>query len=190
MRIQKLIIAFVVLGLNLSSCSKNEDADIIEILPEYPMKTLMEDGAMELVNTKVNSPNTHEIGYRFKSFKNGEITALGIRVPDNGSYRVTVWNVDTQEILGTAYVTSTSGLLSFEDIDPINIESGTEYFVGINTNDYYIFNDSGNDIFPVESNNILVLGYSAQFGANQVLPGNLVTTAYLGMVDVKFVPNN
>lgn len=183
------IIVFVVL-ISLFNCSKNDDEVIVQSNPEYPMKTLMEGGVMQLQSTKVNGVNTHEIGYRFKPFKNGKITALGIRVPENDTYRVTLWNADSQEILKTLYINSTSGLLSFEDIEPINVSSGTEYYVSVNTNDYYIFNDNGNAIFPVESNNVLVVGYSAQFGANQVLPNNVVKTAYLGMVDVKFVPNN
>ncbi|WP_248722957.1 DUF4082 domain-containing protein [Seonamhaeicola sp. ML3] len=187
MKIQKLILICVT--ISVFSCSKN-DAPIVESTPEYPMKTVMEDGAMTLKSTKINGVNTHEIGYRFKTFKNGKVTALGIRVPENDIYRVTLWNADTQEILKTAYITSTSGLLSFEDIEPVNIQSGTTYFVAVNTNDYYVFNDDGNTIFPVESNNILLLGYGAQFGTNQVLPPNIVKTVYLGMVDIKFVPDN
>ncbi|MEC3908072.1 DUF4082 domain-containing protein [Tamlana sp. 2201CG12-4] len=188
MKIQKLIFALII--LSVLSCSKDDDTVIVEAAPEYPMKSLMEAGVMELKSTKVNGINTHEIGYRFKAFKNGKITALGIRVPENDTYRVTLWNADTQEILKTAYIDSTSGLLSFEDIEPINISSGTEYYVAVNTNDYYVFNDNGNPMFPVESHNILIVGYSAQFGANQALPVNVIKTAYLGMVDVKFVPNN
>lgn len=188
MKIQKLILALVI--LSALSCSKDDDAITVDSSPEYPMKTLMEEGAMELKSTKINGINTHEIGYRFKPFKNGKITALGVRVPENDTYRVTLWNADTQEILKTAYVTSTSGLLSFEDIEPIQIQSGTEYFIAVNTNDYYVFNDNGNSIFPVESNNVLIVGYSAQFGANQALPQSVIKTAYLGMVDIKFVPNN
>ncbi|AUP77293.1 DUF4082 domain-containing protein [Flavivirga eckloniae] len=191
MKTQKIIVGLLILGLSLISCSKNDDdIKIIESTPEYPMKSLIEDGVIELTNTKINSPNTFELGYKFKTFKNGKITALGIRVPDNDTYRVSFWNVDTEELLKTMEITSSSGLLSFEDIEPINIESGTAYFVSINTNDYYIFNDGGDVMFPAETNNILVLGYGAYFGQSQTLPETYVKTAYLGMVDVKFIPNN
>lgn len=58
------------------SCSKNnDDNELMEIPSQYPMKELMEAGAMELKSTKVNGPNHFELGYRFKSFKDGEITA-------------------------------------------------------------------------------------------------------------------
>ncbi|NMH88298.1 DUF4082 domain-containing protein [Flavivirga algicola] len=191
MKAKKIALGLLILGLNFVSCSKNDDSvEIIESTPEYPMKTLIENGIMELNNTKVNSPNTFELGYKFKPFKNGKITALGVRVPENDTYRITLWNVDTEEILKTINVTSSSGLLSFEDIDPINIESGTSYFVSVNTNDYYSFNDGGNVIFPAEIDNILITGYGSYFGQNQTLPVNFGNTAYLGMVDIKFIPNN
>ncbi|MDO5971087.1 DUF4082 domain-containing protein [Flavivirga aquimarina] len=192
MKTQKIILGLLILGLNFVSCSKNDDDDvqIVENTPEYPMKSLIEDGVIELKNTTLNSPNTFELGYKFKSFKNGQITALGIRVPDNDIYRVTLWNVDTEEILKTINITSSSGLLSFEDIEPVNIESGTLYFISINTNDYYIFNDDGNVVFPVETDNILVTGYGSKLGQNQSLPTQFTNTAYLGMVDIKFTANN
>ncbi len=189
MKTQNIILGLVIFGLSLIGCSKHDDGIAhIESTPEYPMKTLIEDGVMELINSK-NSPNTFELGYKFKPFKNGKITALGIRVPDNDVYRVSLWNVDTEELLKTVEITSSSGLLSFEDISPIQLESGTAYFVSVNTNDYYIFNDGGHPIFPVETNNILVLGYGVYLGFNQTLPENYVKTSYLGMVDIKFVAN-
>ncbi len=191
MKTQKIILKLIIIVLSFSSCSKSDDhAEIIEATPEYPMKTLIEDGVMALKSTKIDFPVTFELGYEFKSFKNGKITALGVRVPDNDTYRVTLWNVDTEEILKTVDVISTSGLLSFEDIEPINIESGITYFVSINTNDYYVFNDDGNVMFPVESDNILVMGYAVKPGFNQFLPTQLIKTSYLGMVDIKFTANN
>lgn len=188
MKIQYSILVLAVLVV--FSCSKNDDAAIISIAPEYPMKYLMESDVVTLHSTKFNSVNNSELGYRFKTFKNGKITALGVRVPDNDTYRVTLWNADSEEILTTAYVTSISGLLSFEDVEPVHINSGTEYFVGLNTNDYYRFSDNGNAMFPAESNNVLILGYSSQFGSGQALPPNTSKTVYLGVVDVKFTPNN
>lgn len=190
MNIQKIILKLIIILVTFNSCSKDEEIDIAESAPEYPMKSLLENGAMELKSTKINSAFNFEAGYKFKSFKNGKITALGVRVPNNETYRVTLWNADSEEIIETIDVNSTSGLLSFEDIDPIDIVSGTEYFVSVNTNDYYMFDDGGNQVFPIENDNILILGYSSKLGTSQFLPTQLVKVAYLGMVDVKFISNN
>ncbi len=193
MKTQKLISGIVLTVILLMGCSKNEDEEIVvEATPQYPMKSLIESGHMELKNSKQNSAIQFEAGYKFKSFKNGSIKALGVRVPDNGEYRVTLWNFDTEEVLATVNITATSQLLSFQDVEPININSGVDYFVSVNTNDYYIFNDSGNVIFPAESEDILITQYRVRTGMNlnQLMPHQTSTTSYLGMVDIKFVPNN
>ena len=192
MKTQKIILGLLIIGLCFVSCSKNDDdnAPIVESTPQYPIKSLIENGNMQLKYEKVDWVNTFELGYKFKSFKDGKITALGIRVPNNDVYRVTLWNVDTEEILITKNITSSSGLLSFEDINPVNVSSGVSYFVSINTNDYYRFDDFGNDIFPVEIGDLLITGYGSNFGISQTLPTTFTKAVYLGMVDIKFTANN
>lgn len=181
---------FVMSSLLLTtSCSNDDGGDTVPLPPQYPMKKLIEDGIMQLSETKKNGAVTFELGYRFKSFKNGKITSLGVRVPDNETYRVTLWNMDTEEILSTTQVQATSELLSFEDISPVDIQSGTNYFVSLNTNDYYRFNNNGNAIFPAETEDIIVQGYGTYVGSSQTIPTQFSTTAYLGVVDIKFVPN-
>ncbi|MDO5980519.1 DUF4082 domain-containing protein [Flavivirga spongiicola] len=193
MKAQKIILGLTIIALSLFNCSKNDDEiEIVEVeaIPQYPMKSLIESGHMQVNYQKVDGPSIFEIGYKFKSFKDGKITALGIRVPNNDIYRVTLWNVETETILATTMVTSSSGLLSFEAIEPITISSGTAYFVSVNTNDYYQFTNAGNDLFPVEMGDILISGYGSNYGTSQTLPDTFSETSYLGMVDIKFVPNN
>jgi hypothetical protein len=192
MKSQKLVLILLFSILIFNSCSKNDDTINAEILPQYPMKSLIESGYMDLQYTMVDWDFTKEVGYRFKSFKNGKITSLGIRIPNNGEYRVTLFNADTEEILITKYITSTSELLSFEEINPIHIESGVAYFISVNTNDFYTFNESGNDIFPVEMGDILISNTSSSTGTNpnQIMPTQNSTSMYLGMVDIKFQANN
>lgn len=192
MKSQKIILRLLIVALLINSCSKNDDEIIVESPPQYPMKSLIESGHMELESTTVQWAFNYEIGYRFKSFKNGKIEALGIRVPENDEYRVTLWNAETEEILVTIYIVSTSGLLSFEDIEPINIESGVAYFISVNTNSYYSFKDSENEIFPVETGDILITDYGRKTGLNpdQMMPDIFLNWVYIGMVDIKFVPNN
>ncbi|MDD7885795.1 DUF4082 domain-containing protein [Flavivirga sp. 57AJ16] len=191
MKAQKLIWGIILMGILFNSCSKNDDdMEIIEAAPQYPMKSLIESGHMQVNYQKVDGPNTFEIGYKFKSFKDGKITALGIRVPNNDIYRVTLWNVETETVLATAMVTSSSGLLSFEDIEPITVDSGTAYFVSVNTNDYYQFTNGVSDLFPVEMGDLLISGYGSNFGTSQTLPATFSKISYLGMVDIKFVANN
>ncbi|GAA3580907.1 hypothetical protein [Snuella lapsa] len=192
MKVQKAILKLIIISALFISCSKDDDSDLIEQAPQYPMKTLIETGHMELKSTMQQWVSHFEVGYKFKTFKNGKITALGIRVPHNDSYRVTLCNAETEEILVTKNIVSSSGLLSFETIDPINIASGVAYFVSVNTNDYYTFNDSGNAMFPVESGDVLITDYGVRSGTNpdQIMPVQYSKVSYVGMVDIKFIPNN
>ncbi|TGV03979.1 DUF4082 domain-containing protein [Flavivirga rizhaonensis] len=191
MKAQKLIWGLIIIGIFFNSCSKDDDEiEVVEATSQYPMKSLIESGHMQVNYQKVNSPSTFEMGYKFKTFKSGKITALGIRVPNNETYRATLWNVETEAILATVMVVSSSGLLSFEDIEPITIDSGTTYFVSVNTNDYYQFTNAGNNLFPIEMGDVLISGYGSNYGTSQTLPTTFSETSYLGMVDIKFVANN
>jgi len=96
MKTQRTFLALLFTVLFLSSCSNDDNNGGGP--PQYPMKSLIESGHMSVNSQNVNSASTFEIGYHFKSFKNGKITALGIRVPNNDTYRVTLWNNDTEEI--------------------------------------------------------------------------------------------
>ncbi len=188
MKSQKVYLVLILIGLFFNSCSKNDDEiTVVEASPQYPMKSLIESGHMQVTYQKIDGPVTFELGYKFKSFKDGEIVALGIRVPNNDVYRVTLWNVDTEEILVTKNIVSSSGLLSFEDINSVNIYSGINYFVAINTNDYYQFSSPNTGLFPVESNDILITGYGSNFGTSQTLPTTFSEQSYLGVVDMKFI---
>ncbi len=187
----KCILLFSLLSLCFFNCSNDDNGNSVTTGdPHYPMKSFLESGAVQINQTQVNSTVTFELGYRFKSFKNGQITALGIRVPDNESYRVTLWNMDTEEILAIANIQATAELLSFEDIAPVSVESGVDYFVSLSTSDYYRFGDNGNTIFPTEQDDIIILGYGTYIGNTQMIPTQFSTTAYLGVVDIEFVPNN
>lgn len=189
MNTQKIILKLLIVLMTFSSCSKNDDEIIVvEAIPQYPMKSLIESGHMQVTYEKVNDL-TLELGYKFKSFKNGKITALGIRVPNNDVYRVTLWNLETEEILSTKHITSSSGLLSFEDIEAVDINSGTNYYVAINTNDYYQFSSPDTGLFPVEAEDILITGSSSSLGTNQTLPVVFSEQFYIGIVDIKFVAN-
>lgn len=186
------LLTVIFLTTLLLSCSKNkEDEELyMEITPQYPMKTLLENGVMELKGTKVNSPNTFELGYEFKTFKNGKITAFNVRIPDSEEIRVTLWDAETEEIIYTEYVQTTADLISTIEINPINIISGKNYVISLNTNDYYAFNDNGNQIFPTETNDVFILNYRVKTSTIQQFPSFSSESSYLGVVDIKFVPNN
>ena len=74
----------IILRLLISSCSKNDDEIIVENPPQYPIKSLIESGHMELESTTVQWAFNYEIGYRFKSFKNEKIAAMALEITKKG----------------------------------------------------------------------------------------------------------
>lgn len=182
----KLIFYTLLFSFFSLSCSKDTPP---EQPSQFPMKSLIENGVLDLQST-VNSPNTFEIGYLFKTFKNGRITSVSIRVPANGDYRVSLWNFETQDLLLTQQVQSSNGLISTQNISSIIIESSVDYFVSVNTSDYYTFNKGGAVIFPSDIGDVLIKGYGSYLGTSQMLPTTFSTTSYLGMVDIEFIPDN
>lgn len=80
----------------------------------------------------------------------------------NGEFRVTFWNAETVELLVAKYIVSTAELFSIENIKPKNIEARTAYFISINTDFYYTFNDNLNQVFPVESGDFLITHYGVK----------------------------
>lgn len=195
MKTLKSIFAIVIFTITLISCSKNksDDDELTIVEPQYPLKDLIYNGNLEEGYSYTDEPFYLEIGYQFKSFKNGQIIALGLRLPDNQEYRVTLWNAETEEVLATTQINSSAGIFIFEDIEPINIISGVDYFVSVNTNDYYIVkNSEGGEqsVFPMESGDILLTGYGSNFGTAQVFPETISQESCLGMVDLKFIENN
>lgn len=184
----KFIYYYFLFFLISFSCSSDKEI-ISEQDSQFPMKALIESGVLDL-QSNVNSPNTFEIGYKFKTFKSGNIKAVNIRIPANGNYRVSLWNFDTQDLLLTQQVQSSNGLISSENISPLPLEASVNYFISVNTSDYYVLNKGGNAIFPSDIGDVLVKGYGSYLGTSQVLPTTFSTTVYLGIVDFEFVPNS
>lgn len=195
MKTLKIIVAATALVSVLLSCSKNnnDDDELLIVEPQYPFKELIYNGNLDEGYSYTNKPFNFEVGFQFKSFKSGQITGLGIRLPDNDEYRVTLWNAETKEILANQQIVSSSNIFVFEAINPVNIIAGVEYFVSVNTNDYYIVKNSQGgelDVFPIESGDILLTGYGSNMGVSQTFPSQIVQHSCLGMVDVKFIESN
>lgn len=195
MKALKLILVTTTMVAVLLSCSKsnNDDDEFIVADPQYPFKELMYNGNLDEGYSYTDKPFNLEVGFQFKSFKAGRITELGIRLPDNDEYRVTLWNAETKEVLATQQIISSADIFIFEAINPVNIISGVAYFVSVNTNDYYIVKNSESGelpVFPIESGDILLTGYGSSFGTSQTFPESILQNSCLGMVDIKFIENN
>lgn len=111
------------------SCKKNNIT--VQAKAETPMQTIINSNFLDSPIIYENGP--YELGYRFKSTKNGFITKIGCYVPQNLPYRVSLWDSATQELLvSTTLSVTDSTKFTYKDIAPVNIEAGKKYVISIN----------------------------------------------------------
>ncbi|MCB0507489.1 MAG: DUF4082 domain-containing protein [Bacteroidetes bacterium] len=150
----------LMLTITLATISCTKDGTNTTI--ENPAKTTISNNlVVDSVVTLVNS--SWEFGNKFYSSKNGKITKLGCRTPEIGSYRVSLWDFSTQNLITatTIAITDTSQF-KYNDISPVDITANTRYVISINNTSggvakrYYIYFNKTNitNIYPFTTGSI------------------------------------
>ncbi len=128
-----------------------------------------------------------EFGCIFKPNKNGKI--LGFRNNMSGTKKYTLWDFATKTVLADAeYSGSTHKFPT-----PISVESGKEYMVTVNSNNWKTYtNTTFSNVFPnVLNDEIEITGYGNFLGSSQTFPNNITRDQgwFAGLADVYFVPD-
>ena len=139
-----LNVSVIILALMLTTfCSKDKKNTIIE----NPLKATIEsenivDTFYAIIGTGIN----YEFGNKFYASRDGRITKLGCKMPQNGSYRVSLWNFATTNLITATTITTTDSTSFFyNNISPVSITTGNRYVISINNTDagiakrYYIY---------------------------------------------------
>ena len=64
MNCQKIILKLIIVLITLNSCSKNDDeVTVIDAIPQYPMKSLIESGYMQVTYEKDQGTSHTVEGY-------------------------------------------------------------------------------------------------------------------------------
>jgi hypothetical protein len=188
-------IAVAALALTTSSCKK-DDPVVTPPSPEAsPILTAF------LVNTPTTLTTTgsggYEYGTKFSVTKNGKITKLGCKMPQAGTYRVTLWDasVTPAVVLAQSSVTQAAGTLTFNSITAAAVTTGKDYFVSIWSNgQWYEIRKvgGGNFTYPITQGSISIKGYS-WIGASVAdpikFPTNNATDYIAGIPDFEFQAN-
>ena len=144
-----------------------------------------------ILDKQADSITTHviggdySVGYLFKPEVTGRITELRVRLPKNGSYKVSIWDIDSQTLITQTSVQQASGKWSSKEIPALEVTAqktyaiclllpiGTEYYNASNLN------------LPTNINNVRVLNSVAAFG--DTYPIDLtMPSALFGLVDFAF----
>ena len=176
----------------LSSC-KSKDA----VKPaENVLSAYTTDGT--LVN-EVLTGSAFEFGVVFSASVAGKLTQVGGRMPEAGTYRVTVWDNASKQVLRQKIVEQTTpDRLTLNDVEPLLLTPNTRYVISVNSQaaganrKYHKFaKTDGGDLFPVVKGSILVESSTYGTGATAVFPANtsVAKTRLYGFPDFTFIPD-
>jgi hypothetical protein len=116
---------------------------------------------------------TFEMGISFIPKVDGQIKAVVVKVPDDKvDLRITIWDKNTATVLRTINVDVAANTELTESITPLSLEKDKEYFITMNTNDYFYRtrDDLAAVTYPFVVGDISITSYSFESGLGQIMP--------------------
>jgi flagellar basal body-associated protein FliL len=187
------VLMLAISAVAFTSCKKKKDDTPKPVVKEV---SLIENAfANAAFTTTATGSGSWEYGVKFSISNAGKITKLGSKMPEVGSYRVTLWDADSKAILAQATINqTTAGNLSFADIAPFAIIVGKDYYVTVQSINKKWFevrkSGGGNITYPMVSGSMTIKQYgykSSADGAAAAFPTVFPTDYYAGFTDIEFV---
>ena len=182
------------LSLSVINCSKDDApaptptavlAPLQDPLPGY----LAASGFNEKITPSINGTD-YEDGYSFIPLVNGKMTAIVVKIPDARlGLRVTVWDKVAGTVIRTEAIdVATAGVEVTKQITALDLVKDKEYFITMNTNDYYEYSKTDNTAvtYPFIVGDIKITSYGNKYGTAQVMPLNQELRFYAGVCSFKF----
>ena len=160
----------------------NPDLEL-ESIPQDITAAVLDKYADTVVTEVMN--NDYSVGYLFTSDVSGKVTKLGIKLPEPGIYKVSIWDVESRSIILQTTIHQAYGKWSMKEIPPIYLVSdrtyavcsllpiGAKYFSAQNLN------------LPKDVNGVRILRSVAAFGDNYPVDQE-IPDAIFGFVDFTF----
>jgi hypothetical protein len=158
---------------------------------EQALGSFLADSTTRIVRGNYNK---FEIGYRFYASRKGKITKLGTRLPDPGTYSVSLWDYDTQLLLMQQTVEQTgAGVLKLENIPPVAVQSNRKYVVSVYYDAtprpaYVITNqDFTSGLLPFTKGSLTVVNAQFRNAERSMFPNTVNNIGIFGYPEVVFV---
>jgi hypothetical protein len=199
MKTFKLSVILTMLTIALFSCKKPQDELLTDkIIGENLMRpTINAKIVIDTVLITKQSPS--EDGYKIFFDKDGQVTQLGCKFPQPGNYRVSFWDFDNQEMIGSATISITEvGNFKYINIAPINVVANKRYMLSINNsqNGVSVANYMARKIdhavfFPFTTGSVTFEQPFFKFSSSTVFPNVPAAKNMLNdLPDLTFVPGN
>lgn len=189
-----LAITLLTIATN-TSCSKNDDPvatplPIVVAPLQDPLQGYLNASGFNEVTESIVNNFDRELGYSFIPLVNGKITAIVVKIPDTRSaLKVTIWDKTTATVLRSETIDITSsGIETVKIISPLDLIKDKEYFVSMNSNDYYLHKkaNGSNVTYPFIVGDIKVTSYAERGGEQQFIPNSTSLNGYVGDCSFKF----
>ena len=119
------LILMVVAGVALLTACNKEKAPP----EEQALGAFLADSTTRIVRGNYSN---FEIGYRFYASRPGRLIKIGTRLPQAGTYTVSLWDSDTQILLSQQPVTQTgANVLSLQSIKPVTMIPNKKYVISV-----------------------------------------------------------
>lgn len=177
----------VTIIFTITSCDKTESTPSQNFLESFLADSLYK-------KPSINSSGTSffDFGLNFQTNKPGKITKVGVRCPNAGTYKATLWDATTKTIIFTKSIEQEQATTKkWVSVDPLVLEANKKYTFTLLSNNWYQYATKAAITFPYTKNNIVFLGYSwisTTTGVNK-FPLNNDNSYYAGDVDFTFQPN-
>ena len=123
MKTNLILLAAVLVAL-LSACNKEKASP-----EEQAVSSFLADSTTRIIRGLYSN---FEIGYRFYASRPGRIIKVGTKLPQAGTYTVSLWDSDTQMLLEQKTVEQTGAdLLTLVSIPPLTMLPNKKYVVSV-----------------------------------------------------------
>lgn len=185
-------VLLLTIGIAATSCKKDNTP---KIKTENPAKATIA-AALVVDSAALSFDGSWEFGQKLYFSKNGKITKLGCRMGNKGSFRVSLWDFTTKNLIAatTVNVTDTTQFI-YNTVADIAVTANTRYVISLNTTEgatyrqYWAFFKKSNTaiIFPYTTGSVTYESNQYSSSTSSVFPLIEYKTRFiLGVPDFQF----
>ena len=185
-------ILFALVVVMAVSCSK----DSTKTITETPAKSTIAGGYVVDASIAL-AYDSYEFGNKFYVSRNGNITNLGCKMAETGSFRVSLWDFATQNLIAATTITITdTSQFVYNIVSPIAVTANTRYVISLNNTSagafkkyfsYYKKPASGPSIYPFTTGSVTYENYREKLSATSAFPDSFFPNwALIGVSDFQF----
>lgn len=155
----RIVCFFMLFGFLFIQCNDENSNPL-----ETPIFSLLDQAGIK-IDTVTQAAATWEYGFKFQSLVNGTLSKLGILVPDTGTYKIRLYNLNTRQLLIEKFIESKlSSTEYYVSIPPVEIKAGIDFGVSLVADVFFNVRNANGDVFnfPITKGNLKILSFNEE----------------------------